>query len=63
MSEKSLKHLLKSKASEFMRNKHNAEALRMIIDSFKVSIVRRKLNISCNLVVITFSVIILGSKK
>ena len=37
MSEKSLKNHLKAKTNEFLGNKGNAEALRTIIDSFKVS--------------------------
>lgn len=43
MSEKALKILLKTKANEFMKNKRNVEALRTVIESFKVSIIGLRL--------------------
>jgi hypothetical protein len=43
MSEKSSKNIIKAKTNEFLSNKHNADALRAILDSLKVSGKRGKL--------------------
>jgi hypothetical protein len=43
MSEKSSKNIIKAKTNEFLSNKHNADALRAILDSLKVSRKREKL--------------------
>lgn len=40
MSDKSPKNLIKAKTNEFLSNKQNAEALRFILDNFKVSAAR-----------------------
>lgn len=37
MCDKTMKTFLKSRTSEFLSNKRNGDALRSIVDSFKVS--------------------------
>lgn len=53
MSEKLSKNLIKAKTNEFLSNKHNTEALRILLDSFKVSY-KWYILVNCHLKIHTF---------
>lgn len=55
MSEKSSKNLIKAKTNEFLSNKQNAEALRIILDNFRVSFAVKFAKKSKFLQIVTFS--------